>query len=272
MTTPYPPPVDKLLTYGDCREMPQDTDYLVLGLGPEHIPDLIRMATDEELHSADSDTLDVWAPVHAWRALGQLRAEAAIEPLLSQLRRVDEENDDWTGEELPRVFAQIGPPAIPALAAYLADPTRGEFARAAAASSLEEIGKACPDSTPTCADILSRQLERFSANSPTINGLLVASLLHLGAIEAAPIMERAFVAQAVDLSVVGDWEDVQIRLGLGARRDTLHGNHGPAAPELPVGMAAPRRQKQSHVGDIRRTLDPWDAEKRKQGNKKKHKR
>jgi len=83
----YPPPVSELLTLGDCSKIGAWPDYLALGLGPQHIPDLIRMALDEELHWADSDSLDVWLPVHAWRALGQLRAEAAVEPLAGLLDR-----------------------------------------------------------------------------------------------------------------------------------------------------------------------------------------
>ena len=73
----YPPPVSDLLTFGDCSRIGAWPDYLALGLGPQHVPDLIRMALDEELHLADPDSLDVWSPVHAWRALGQLRAESA---------------------------------------------------------------------------------------------------------------------------------------------------------------------------------------------------
>ena len=43
-STGYPDPVDKLLTYGDCRELPQWLNYLALGLGPEHIPDVMIVA------------------------------------------------------------------------------------------------------------------------------------------------------------------------------------------------------------------------------------
>ena len=101
-TESYAPPVDKLLTYGDGREIgenPKDwPQYLELGIGPEHISDLIRMATDEELRWAESDTLEVWAPIHAWRTLGALHAEEASEPLLSLLKEIDENDDDWVGE------------------------------------------------------------------------------------------------------------------------------------------------------------------------------
>jgi hypothetical protein len=49
--TSYQAPVDKLLTYGESHLMAPDEwpDYRELGIGPEHIPDLIQMATDEEV-------------------------------------------------------------------------------------------------------------------------------------------------------------------------------------------------------------------------------
>ncbi len=102
--TGYEGPVAQLLTYGDCRELPpwpEELDYLPLGFGPEHVGDLIHMTTDETLRWADSESLEVWAPIHAWRVLGQLRAEAAIEPLLGVLAQTDDFNDDWPLEELP---------------------------------------------------------------------------------------------------------------------------------------------------------------------------
>src|SRR5579864_7878643 len=48
--------------------------------------------------------------VHAWRALGQLRAVEAVEPLLELFDRL--EDDDWVHEELPAVFGLIGPARI----------------------------------------------------------------------------------------------------------------------------------------------------------------
>jgi hypothetical protein len=120
-TSSYPPPVDRLLTYGEADVVEADDwpNYLELGLGPEHIPDLIRMATDEKLNKADPDSLESWAPIHAWRALGQLRAEAAIEPLLALFDKL--EDSEWVAEELPEVLGMIGPAALPALSAYMAD-------------------------------------------------------------------------------------------------------------------------------------------------------
>src|SRR5205814_135203 len=64
----YSPPVDRLLKIGECK-LQDWPDYLAFGLGPEHVPDLIRMVEDEELNEAPSESLRVWAPIHAWRAL-----------------------------------------------------------------------------------------------------------------------------------------------------------------------------------------------------------
>lgn len=215
----YPPPVDKLLTFGDCRKLPERPNYLELGLGPEHIPDLIRMATSEELNHADSESSEVWAPVHAWRVLGQLRAEAAIEPLMSLFRTIDEEDNDWVGEELPKVYGMIGPAAIPALATYLADTTHGLWARVATASSLKYVGKYNPQARVECVAILMRQLEKFAEQEDTLNAFLVSPLLDLKAEEALPMMERAFAADSVNESVCGNWEDVEIEFGLKAHRE-----------------------------------------------------
>jgi hypothetical protein len=219
MSADYSYPVSELLTFGDCRDFRGWPNYLDLGLGLEHVPELIEMATDEELHWTDSESLEVWAPVHAWRALGQLRATAAIEPLLHLLHEL--EDNDWTLDELPEVYGMIGRAAIPALARYyLADGSHGLWARVAAARGLEQIAAGDASARAECVAVLSRQLERFTRNDPILNGFLINCLIDLRAVEAAPLMERAFAADRVDLSIQGDWEDVQVELGLKAARET----------------------------------------------------
>lgn len=214
----YPDPVARLLTLG---RPDQDMDYLALGLTAGHIPDLIRLATDEDLRwGEEADEPALWGPIHAWQALGQLRAAEAVEPLLTQLRFIDEEDDDWAGEELPRVLGQIGLAALPALGRYLADEAHGLWASAAAVNALEQIAEAHPASGPECAAILRRRLERYQANDPTLNADLIYALAKLRVTEAAPLMEQAFDAGRVDETVGGDWEDIQILLGLKEKRET----------------------------------------------------
>ena len=215
---PYPYPVSRLLNLGDPRDRREWPVYTALGLTREHAPDLIRMMLDDDLNNADSESREVWAPLHAWRALGQLRAVEAIEPLLSLLRHIDEHDDDWIGEEVPRVFSMIGAPAMPALTAYLADETQGLFARIAAAHSLEWISRRYAATRDQSLATLSAQLEHFAGQDPTLNAFLISYLLDLEDVEAAPLIERAFASDQVDLAVAGDWEDAQIELGLKTKR------------------------------------------------------
>lgn len=218
MSTNYSSPVSRLLSLGESRGFGEWPNYTDLGLGPEHVDELIEMATDERLNWAGPASVEVWAPVHAWRALGQLRATAAIEPLVHLFHEL--EDNDWATDELPVVYGMIGREAIPVLARYLDDERHGMFPRITAAGGLERVGSADPSARAECVEGLSRSLERFRENDPSLNGFLIAYLLDLQAVEAAPLMERAFAGGDVDITVCGDWEDVQVDLGLKAARVT----------------------------------------------------
>ena len=286
--TSYPPPVDKLLTLGDGRKVGTNVKewsiYLELGLGPEHIPDLIRMATDEELRWTYSDTLEVWAPIHAWRALGQLRAEAPIEPLLSLLDEA-EDGDDWVLEELPEVYGMIGPAAIPAITWYIADENHLDWARITAIGCLEKIGTMHPDSRDTCVAFFIRRLELCKDDDPTVNGFVISSLIDLKALEAAPAIERAFAADSVDLSIAGDWDDVQVELSLKEAPpdppmllDPFERRGQPISPDqfeivTPGVMATPKpRYFSIGTSDERKTSQKAKKKTAKQSRKKNKKR
>jgi hypothetical protein len=208
----YSDPVDKLLKLGEIDRFSEWLDYAEMGMRQEDIPELIRMATDADLNFAATTDRGVWAPTHAWRALGQLRAEAAIKPLLDLLAKLDE--DDWLREDLPEVMGMIGPAAIPQLAAFLVDSRHDSPARIAASSSLQRIGDEYKAFRDDCVKTLAAQLKKFSETDPELNGFVIADLLDLGAEQTASLMERAFAAGRVDESICGDWETVQIELGL----------------------------------------------------------
>jgi hypothetical protein len=213
----YPPPLDRLFTYGDPRfragkRMP---DYVTeLGLTQQHVPALIEIAR----LWLEEDELPEWpagaVPIHAWRALGQLRAIEAVEALLSIQNRLNEEGDDWYLEEFPAVFASIGPAAIPALTNYLADKSNNEFPRACAADGLSHIAQQYPESRDEVVKIHIDQLARDEANAYELNGLVVCHLLDLEATEAAEAIERAFAANLIDETICGSWGEVRKELGV----------------------------------------------------------
>lgn len=221
MNIQYSEQVALLLTLGqpDWKDDWQET-YQQLGFSKEHIPDLIKMITDENLLRLDSKSDAVWAPVHAWRILGQLRAAEAIPVLIAQLFRIDEDDDDWVGEELPKVFALIGEPAIRRLSQYLADAKNHLYARAAAADGLAYIAKSHQELRQNCSIRLEKALVHYAENDKTLNGFLVAHLIDLKAVETMPVIQEAYKEGCVDLSICGDLEEVEIEFGIREHRST----------------------------------------------------
>lgn len=197
----YLPPLDRLLRLGET-----DYDYTANGITDDHVPELIRMVTDPALHNASSKGDAVWAPMHAWRALADLGAESATVPLLSLLWRVDEQQDEYVAEELPEVFAAIGPSAIGPLTAYLANREHLRYARVGAAAGLRQIAVGYPEVRADCVKALAGPLEKAVANDFTVNAFLVCDLAELEAVEVLALVEAAFKARAVDESITGDWE------------------------------------------------------------------
>lgn len=236
----YSPTVGKLLTIGDARNQPEWPNYLDLGLRAEHVPELITLATDTKLFWSETESREVWGPIHAWRTLGQLRATEAIEPLIPLFHELDE--SDWGGEELPEVYGMIGREAIPALTRYLADTTHIMWPRLTAANALERIAANDPTARAEVLVALTQQLEQYAVNDPELNSFLISYLVDLKAIEAAPLIERIFADDRVDLSIQGDWEDVQIALGLRTERETPRPRYN-LFPPLDLPFALPGKTK-----------------------------
>jgi hypothetical protein len=228
----YAAPVRRLLSVGEARSYdPSDwPDYRArFGLEREHIGDLIRMACDAELNQAESTSSEVWAPMHAWRALGQMRAEEAVAPLLAFLKTA--EDDEAAAEELPAVFGMIGQAAVRPISEFLSDRSNPEAAVSTALIGIKEIAARHPECRSECVGILVRTLEPQAEMDPLIGGLAVSALIDLRAVEAIDAVRDAFRRDAVDISIGGDVEDVEIALGLRARRATP----APKYMALPAG-------------------------------------
>lgn len=206
----YAPPVDQLAGVGEpSRGTGNWLDYRAMGIGPDDVPELIRMVADPRWDLMPSDTAGVWASLHAWRALGQLGAEAAV-PALAELLadQAGEDWSDWVTEEVPVVLGMIGPAAIPEMASRLERDEKGVYKLIDFATALKEIALRHPEVRGGCIAILSRVLDRGGRNDPTLNGFLVCDLVDLRATEAADVIERAFAGEFVDDSVMGTWYDV----------------------------------------------------------------
>jgi hypothetical protein len=266
----YAEPVSKLLALGFPKEPWQD--YLALGLTPADIPELIRMVEDRELRrleppadlGEDEELPEWYAQIHAWRTLAQLKAETAVPAILGTLWQIDDEDDDWIGEDAEEVFALIGPAAIQPLGKYLTDETHDLYARAAAASSLRGIALAHPETRAVCIGPLVAVLEKYSGNDEGLNGLLIYELVQLKASEHIDLIEKAFAEERVDEMIMGDFEDVQIELGLLEKRTHPH-------PHLPLLEHALHRESMFSAEEKSQKEKKKEKDKRKQEKKSRKK-
>lgn len=224
----YTEPVSKLLILG--RPNGQEwLDYLQMGFTREHIPELIHLLEDKELRwmekpdelAEDEDLAEWYGQIHAWRALAQLKAEEAIPALLKNLQEIDEFDDEWYGEDSFEVFPMIGPAAIQPLAEYLADTEHGTWARVAVSASLAKMAEAHPETKEECVTAIVAALQKYKDNEESLNGSLISDLMEMNAArEHLGLIEEAFKADCVDEFVNGDFEDIQIELGLIEKRTT----------------------------------------------------
>jgi len=233
----YAAPVRRLLSIGESRSYgPADwPDYVKeFAIGHEHIGELIRLACDEALPRACSDTSEVWAPLHAWRALGQLRAAVSVPPLLALLKTIEE--DEAVEAELPVVCGMIGPAAIPYCSDFLWNRANTPFSLTTTIDAIKEIAEQHPGCRAECVAILARMLEPPAQRDPSVSGFVVSALIDLGAAEAIDVIRDAFRRKSVDISIAGDAEDVEIELGLRERRAT----RAPRYMLLPADGSSPR--------------------------------
>ena len=182
-----------------------------------------------------------------------IAAEAAVVPILGFLDSIDD--DDVADIEIPDVFAMIGPAAIPHIAAYLSDRRHQGWSAATAINGITTIVKRHPESRDMGIGILISRLQPHKDETPTTSGIAVAALIDLNAIEAIDPIREAFGRDAVDISIAGDIEDVEIELGLRDQRATKAPNYmarfgdwGPVPGRPPVPTAGPALPKRQEAG------------------------
>lgn len=220
----YSGPVAELLGLGappTFQETEAWLDYTAMGIGERDIPDLIALATDPVLHWADWDHPRNWGPLHAWRALSQLRATEAVRPLVQLVR--DYPHNDWVTQDLNQVFARMGPESLPPLKKILANPSRTDEERETVAEAIGRLGQRHPEARAACKEVVRDRLGDFARQSEDLNAFLVAAMIDLGAAEDIELIRRAYRAGAVDNMLCGDIEEVEIELGLRTERDTPRG-------------------------------------------------
>jgi hypothetical protein len=122
--------------------------------------------------------------------------------------------DDWLSTALPKLLGKVGAPALEPLRAYLGDRTRWGYGHAQASDALEKIAEQHPElreqAVAALSDVL-RDAERYDEVATTA---AMDSLVELEAVEALPLIRRAFELERIDEMLRGPWGDVLNALGI----------------------------------------------------------
>ncbi len=207
---PYQPPLDALLTLGDVTAEELERRRNELGIGQEHVPELIRMLRDRELATAMGDTPEAWAPMHALHILADLDLSAHVEELVPLL----DVDFDMVSDELIEMLGSVGEPAIAPLQTYLADRSRWVWGRSRAADGLRMIAEQQPETRDRVVAFLSEQLRTAEDDYEEAVSGVVSALADLKAVEALPLIRRAFELGKVDETIDGPWGDLLATLGI----------------------------------------------------------
>lgn len=195
-------------------------DYMQHGFDSSDVADLMHVITDD----ASEDEVGVWAPVYAWRILGQLKSPVAIEPLIAVFDKLEE--DAWALNELPWVMGMIGASAIEPLSHHLNDFERPEMSRTIAMEGLAKIVIQHPSSRKTVIKHLRQYMDKPDIDAFSFNARLVLSIIDIKAIELMNEVRKMYEVGCIDDSSAGDLEEVEIKFGLRTKRSTPKPDYG----------------------------------------------
>jgi hypothetical protein len=216
-----------------CRVSADDVPLLI---------DIVGRWGDGDWPNVDPEAAAL-LPVTAWRALADLKAGAAVQPLVDLLRALDA-FDDWASEELPHVFGKIGESAIDPLMHLAGDARAKQFARSIAVCGLRRVADYHPETRDRVVARLAEMLAGADEDHVEFNTTLLVELVELQAVEAAEPIERAFAGNLIDVGMMGDWEDVRRTLGvegLGLKMpDNPHDSIGRLRAQLGMGIFSER--------------------------------
>lgn len=197
-------------------------DYItLLGIGQQHWQVLQQIATDDkELYQADDDN-KFYATIHAGCALFQVDALAAIPILMTQFYKSDVYDDEWIDVYMT-LIASVGASALPLIYPEVSHNLEKGYEHAAnrLAETLGKIAKKDSQTHSAIIPVAEAWLANYQHQPEFFNSMVMGILTTCRSVNSINLIRQAFAADKIDLSYIGDIEEVEIELGLRTQRDT----------------------------------------------------
>jgi hypothetical protein len=200
----YGKPLSNLLDLGHSAI--DQIDYVQkYDIGPQHREPLEQMLKDPVFQQVGPTDRAVFAPMHAWRALGQIGDQRSLPVLFSVL--LDPDAGDWDYEELPEIIGRFAAAALPSTLqehrVRLADPDGDEALLWALQRILALIAKRDPESRGAVIACLRAVVTDPQMHLITTRASAISGLVELRAVECLPCIEQAYADEMVDTSYIG---------------------------------------------------------------------
>ncbi len=202
----YSPVVNALLTLGagrsraTARFTPDHVAWpnypATCGLGKKDVGELVAMLGDLALDQGPGPM--GWARVHAYRALGQLKAGAAGKALIAAFDTAIRQKDDRARAELPMVLEMIGAAVCEEAVAGMQDRALDPYVHVVLASVLAGIGQTTRTLRGRCIEALMAALQQGQQNDPRLNSGLILSLKLLNTPKADKLIQQVCRAGLAD--------------------------------------------------------------------------
>jgi len=192
-------------------------NYAELGFSRDDIEGLIEIALDEDLELYNSSVeKERYIPCHAITALGQFEAVEALDRLLERLEFFHK--DDYYREAVLYYIRKISYLKLDVLIEYFLDREKYPGLRVLVVEGIEEALNRDDILDEKAEKAFVEYLQRDDELDDFLNPMVIFMLLGITDDKYIDLIREVFETKPVNIYYDGDFEDVEIRLGLREER------------------------------------------------------
>lgn len=215
----YNEKINKLIHFGEIEITRRDFEkykQFNFDLGDEE--ELISVAIDQEYLSSDDEIL-MYAPIHAISVLIGLKSKNGFGPVADLL--LDWEDDDYISELVIDYMSHIKDGSFEDAQRILK--SKDLFTSSMKITILNGLSNIAEKSNQfhsQITQIVVDSLEYEMEESSSFYGFVIMVLFYSGRLENFELMKKIFTTKDVDPFIIGDLEEIEMRLGLRSERST----------------------------------------------------
>ncbi|NWF65905.1 MAG: DUF1186 domain-containing protein [Campylobacterales bacterium] len=219
--------VAKLLSVGrrGLMTVNENMDYVKeFGFNEDDVKELLILADDMDIYDfdysgfKDNEGLEFYGVIHAWYALSQLKVPEAKDIFIKLIESTtDDYHDDWVLSG----FRDLIAPYRKEIYQYFIETIKSESYDRWVRVEYINVLKDMIEAKEIEISILNELIEYILNNSKDeiVNASMINVCIELKLTEYLPLISKCFDEEIVDIDFIGDFEDVEIAMGIKEKRE-----------------------------------------------------